>query len=814
MTQPRRRRLGKWIARGALAIALLLVAAIAAAWLAARASLPRETGTLRLAGLAAPVEVERDGLGVPVIRGESLVDLARALGFVHAQERFFQMDLARRAAAGEVAALMGAGAVQIDRDARPLRFRSVARRVIERLPPGHRAQIEAYTEGVNAGLADLGARPPEYLLLGAAPEAWKPEDCALTLFLMYRFLNYTADNEKRVGVMRDTLPRELADFLTPEVSRLDSPIAPKDARAEADAMRPMPIPGPEVIDLRGRAAAERDGPAGPSPRERLAALFGAGEPGASYGSNNWAVAGSRTAHGGAIVDNDMHLDIGAPNTWFRAHLEWPGRRAVGVTLPGVPGIVCGSTGLIAWGFTNVEADVQDLILIEADPADPARYRTPEGSEKFGEETETIAVRGGKAETLMLRTTRWGVATDTDHMGRPLVLRWTALDPDKVNFRLFDMLEAATLEEAVATARSACIPAQNVVIADAQGRIGYVVAGWLPRRTGPADYDGKAPRSWAEAGVGWDGQIADEDRPMVIDPPEGLLWTANNRVAGWPESRKVGTSWSPPVRANRIHELLAAGRKWDEAGLVGVALDVRSRGMDPFRDIVLEVIGDGEADEGLRAARALAAGWDGTAGVDQSGYRFLRAFAADVERAVFAPLVAPCVKADPTFVYRWFLRDEPLLRILEERPEHLLPQAQKGEWKDWAGFLRATVGSTVRRMQGAKPPTFGRPWGEFMRLRARHPISRGVPQLGWLLDLPSASLPGDANTVRAHGQTFGASERFAVSPGKEERGVFHMPGGQSGHFLSPHYSDSHAAWVRGEMTPVLSGAAVKRMTLTP
>ncbi len=800
--------------RGVLAVALVLVAAAGAAWLAARASLPRQTGALRLAGLAAPVEVRRDALGVPVLRGESLVDLARALGFIHAQERFFQMDLARRAAAGEVSALMGAGALQIDRDARPLRFRSVARRVIEGLPPGHRAQIEAYTEGVNAGLADLGARPPEYLLLGAAPEAWKPEDCALTLFLMYRFLNYTADNEKRAGLMRDTLPRELADFLTPEVSRWDAPIAPREAAAEADAMRPMPVPGPEVIDLRGRAAAERDATAEPSPRERLASLFGAGELGASYGSNNWAVAGSRTVHGGAIVNNDMHLDIGAPNTWFRAQIEWPGRRAVGVTLPGVPGIVCGSTGVIAWGFTNVEADVQDLILIEVDPADPARYRTPDGWEKFGEEAQTIAVRGGKAETATLRTTRWGVVSDTDHKGRPLVLRWTALDPEKVNFRLFDLLEAGTLEEAVATARAAGIPAQNVVIADAHGRVGYVVAGWLPRRVGPADFDGKAPRSWAEAGVGWEGQIADGDRPAVIDPADGLLWTANNRVAGWPESRKAGTSWSPPVRAHRIRELLRAGAKWDEAGLAGVALDARARAMDPFRDIVLEVIGGSESDAGLRAARALAEGWDGTAGADQTGYRFLRAFAADVERAVFAPLVAPCVKADPKFVYRWSLREEPLLRILEARPEHLLPPAPKDEWKDWAGFLRATAGSTVRRMQGAKPPTFGKPWGEFMRLRAQHPISRGVPLLGWLLDLPSEPLPGDASTVRAQGQTFGASERFAVSPGKEERGVFHMPGGQSGHFLSPHYADGHAAWVSGEMTGMLSGAAVKQMMLMP
>lgn len=811
-----RGRYWRWIGRGVSACIVLVLLAAALLWAALRGSFPRDTGTLRLAGLAAPVTVARDAWAVPLIAGESLEDVARAQGFVHAQERFFQMDLARRAAAGEVAALMGPGAVQIDREARPLRFRAVARDVVQRLPERHRRLLGAYAAGVNAGLRDLAVRPPEYMLLRIAPEPWHEEDSLLAVFLMFRFLNYTSDSERSVGVMRDALPEELVRFLTPDASRFDAPVVVRDPSADRAAASPAPIPGPEVLDLRRPAAApSRTGPsaAAPAVRDSLFALFGASPDGASLGSNNWAVAGSRTSHGGAIVANDMHLTLSAPNIWFRNELRWQGGRLIGVSLPGVPGIVCGSNGAVAWGFTNVEADVQDLIVVETDPADPTRYRTPEGWESFSEHRETIAINGREPETLPLRATRWGVVTGTDHRGRPLVLRWTALDAEKVNLRLLDMADATTLEDALRVARESCIPPQNVLIADASGRIGYTVSGWLPRRVGDPTYDGAVPWSWAD-GAGWAGQIDDADRPLVVDPPEGLLWTANNRTVGLPEARFYGRAWSPPVRAQRIRELLRARQTWDEAGLLALGLDARSATHDIFRDIVLEIVPQNEPDGALHEARALASSWDGTAGVDQAGYRLLRAFAAQLRRAVFEPILAPCVAADKTFRYNWPMSDEPLMRLLEERPPHLLPPAANDEYNDWTGFLRAQLRAGVDRMRSAKPPSFGKPWGDFMRVRAQHPISRGVPRLGRLLDLPTVSLPGDAGTVRAQGQSFGASERFAVSPGRETSAVFHMPGGQSGHFLSPHYTDGHGAWVRGDPTPMLPGEARKTLTLTP
>lgn len=860
----KKRGLWRRIGRALLVVVAVGIVALAAGALVARSallrSLARETGTLRLAGLTAPVTVERDALGVPVIRGKTFEDVCRAQGFVHAQERFFQMDLARRGAAGEIAEILGSGGVEIDREARPLRFRTHAREVVERLPEAHQRLLTAYTAGVNAGLADLRSRPPEYWALRVKPAAWREEDCVLVGFLMYRFLNYTSVNEKRLGTMRDTLPAPLVEFLTPEVTRWDAPLTVRDPAAEAKAREPMPIPGPEVVDLRGEGikAPRHRGIEG-EPAEAARAADGlltfadlrdalAGD-GLAIGSNNWAVAASRSKTGRAMIANDMHLGISAPNTWYRVQLEWEGegteasghqgiepegtaresgrRRVVGVSLPGTPSILAGSNGRVAWGFTNVEADVQDLVIVEVDPTDAGRYRVapePDGAEaweRFGEVAETIAVKGGAPIDMKLRTTRWGVVTDTDYKGRPLVLKWTALEPDKVNLAVFDMVHARTVDEGAAVARRMFIPPQNVVMADDTGRIGWAVCGWLPRRVG---FDGKFPHSWAQrdgAGreFGWDGQINDFARPSVIDPGDGVAFTANNRTAGWPECREVGNSWTEPVRARRIGEMLREADTFDERDLLRMQLDVKAESLEPWR-AALERLGQyasSHSNAGLGVTAGFARAWNGEAGADQAGFRIVRAFRMEVSKKVFEALTAPCKKADETFRYDWFLRDETLLRLIEEAPEHLAPPTpafKDSELRGWEGALANAALSARATLEGPDHKGLDRAWGEANRLRARHPISRAIPFLGRWLDLPSDPLPGSGMTVRAQGTTFGASERFVVSPGHEESAIFHMPGGQSGHFLSRHYTDGHAAWVRGDPTPLLAGAPVRTLTLTP
>ncbi len=517
------------------AVAALVVAGAAGGGffhLHLRASLPQLEGEQPVAGLGAPVRVERDAQGVPVVRGASRLDLARATGFLHAQERFFQMDLMRRRAAGELAELVGKAALADDREVRVLRLRAVARRACDRLPEWDRALLTAYSDGVAAGLAALDAAPFEYLLLRSAPAPWRPEDtflCALTMYLTLQ--DELPAQESTLGVMHDVLPRPLFEFLAPKGTEWDAPL-------EGAAFPQPGIPGPEVVDLRRQVAAPDAG----------APVAAAGPDGdaITLGSNNWAVSGAHTADGAAIVANDMHLGLSVPNIWYRASLVVLGEesaRVTGVMLPGSPFVIAGSNGRIAWGFTNSEGDWADLVVLEPDPRDPEAYRTPQGSRRFEHALEIVRVAGAEDVRLDTRETIWGPVFDTDHAGRRRALAWVALRDGGLDTALVRLERAANVDEALAIAATAGIPNQNLVVGDAAGRIGWTIAGRIPRRFG---HEGRLPTSWADGTRGWDGWLAAAEVPRIADPPGGLLWTANARVVDGEKLRLVGFGGEAPV----------------------------------------------------------------------------------------------------------------------------------------------------------------------------------------------------------------------------------------------------------------------------
>src|SRR5687767_10903939 len=345
-----------------------------------RASLPILDGSHRLAGLSAPVTVTRDGLGIPTIEGRTREDVARGTGFLHAQDRFFQMDLTRRRAAGELAALVGRRALRADRLIRTHRFRAQAVTALSLLAPRDRAILDAYTAGVNGGLAAMSGPPFEYLLLRQEPEPWRAEDTLLVVLAMFiRLQDDDGTYESVLATMHDILPPQMFDFMASPGTEWDAPIA-------GERFQVPPVPGPDVYNLRSRREGKRSitlarrRPS--SPAEASDPLgFGISRSEAT-GSNNWAVSGRLTPDGAPLIANDMHLDVRVPNTWYRAQLQWPdsatpGRvhRLVGVTLPGSPAVVVGSNTFIAWGFTNTYADWSDLVLLEVDEKDSTRYRT-------------------------------------------------------------------------------------------------------------------------------------------------------------------------------------------------------------------------------------------------------------------------------------------------------------------------------------------------------------------------------------------------------------------------------------------------------
>ncbi len=753
-------------------------------------SLPKQGGKTVLAGLFDRVTVSFDDRGIPTIEASSRDDATRALGYLHGQNRFFQMDLARRMAAGRLAEMVGSAALGIDRSNRRFQFTMVADAIVAGLDDARRSDLEVYCAGVNAGWRALGDKPPEYTVLAGDLEEWKPRDCVLVLLSLFQVLNFDYVAERPRGVALEALPPELFAFLSAKSGRFESPLL----QSSPDAPLP-PIPGPEVIDLRDRHARA---PSGLIVDEPLA-----------IGSNNWAVSGAHTDDGHALLANDPHLPMTAPGVWYRAQMEVGDLHLVGLTLPGNPGVIIGSNGHLAWGMTNTSADFQDLIVIEVDPRRPSRYRVPGGWEKFTTVRETIQVQGQKPVVETLKMTRWGPVFDTDWHGRPLVMKWVALEPSMVNLNILKMPDAHTIEEGIEVARSWYGPSQNVLLASADGRIAWVVSGYLPKRKG---FDGSVPVSWADPGVGWDGALDESLRPVIIDPADGFLFTANNRTVDTAWASILGSSWAGPERAFRINELLhQAEGPIDEGDLLDMQLDTRLELLDFYRDLIVEVAeGAAPASPRERAGRAMSA-WNGHATVGETAVILLTRYRYALSDAVLGPMVESCFKLDRRFRYGGGFVEEPVRRLLDARPAHLCPPGDA----DWSAMLGRVLDEVLVRLDREYPQSDLAPsWGEVNRVNVKHPLSQGAPELGPLLDMPDETLPGHTSAVRVASRTFGASARLVVGPGREERGLLHTPAGQSGHPLSPYYRAGHDDWVNGRPVPLLARQRMSRLVLLP
>jgi penicillin amidase len=770
----------------------LLLILVIAAWIALRASLPRLEGDISVDGLAADVSIERDAAGVPLIRGRNRGDVARATGYAHAQDRWFQMDLLRRTGAGELSALLGAGLLDADRHIRPHQFRRKAEQALAALDARERELLEAYADGANAGLAGLRARPFEYLLLRQRPQPWRAEDCLLVVYAMWIDLQgLEARNEQRRGRLSQALPDSLYRFIVEPDPDFEVPL-------DGSRLPLVPTPTAAEYDLRrlDRGLFERlDERRGLSRQATLEI----GERDAMVGSNNWAVAGSRAEGGGAIVANDMHLGLNVPNIWYRARfvVEDGGLDVAGVSLPGVPAIVAGSNGFVAWGFTNSYGDFQDLVRLENGADGDIRYLTAEGPRRFDLETETLEVAGGTSEQLVIRKTIWGPVIGEDGDGHALALAWTAHRPGATDMALIRLESAGDIDAAATVIGGAGMPGQNVMIADRGGRIGWVLSGRLPRRQG---IDPTRPSSWSSEGAGWDGWVPQPESPRLLDPPEGIAWSANARVVGGEPYRRIGDGdYAPAARARQIRDRLVALGQAKPADMLAIQLDDRADFAARWQPICLQALTLAGAGEAAR----LVAGWRGRAAIDDAGYRLLRGFEREVSSRAFEMLAVEALARWPDFRWRAPQRfTDVAWRLVRERPENLLDP----RFADWDAWLASVAKDVAGKLPADCADLAACTWGKVNVAAIRHPISESLPFLSRYLDMPAEALPGDWSTPRVQSPDFGASERFAVSPGREAEGYLHMPGGQSGHPLSPFYRASHGAWVRGEPTSFLPGPA--------
>ena len=759
---------------------VLTVVAVFAYQTVAR-SLPQIDGAISVAGLSDVATIVRDDAGIPTITASTRADVAFATGFAHGQDRFFQMDLSRRNSAGEMAEIFGAIAVNLDKRNRFHRFRARAMLVLQQMTAREEAILAAYTAGVNAGLQSLGTKPFEYHLLRVDPRPWRMEDSMLVASSMFLDLNdERARADVRRGIVHNAIPQEVYDWMYPEGTSWDAPMM-GDARAAPE------IPDATMYDLSEKHLSVK--------RERYIIYP---EP-LLPGSNNWAVSGKLTDSGRAIVANDMHLNIRVPSVFYRARLIVPGESdATGLTLPGTPLIVAGSNGKVAWGFTNSYGDWSDAVVVRPGP-DENTYLTPDGPRHFEVFAETINVKDADAVTLTVKETVWGpLLDDESYPDADIAVSWIAHHPLAVNLRQLALERVASVEQALQVANTMGIPPQNFVCGDAEGNIGWTIAGKIPLRR---EYDTRLPADWSEAN-GWLGWLPPAQYPRIVNPDSGRVWTANARVVDSDALEIVGIGgYDLGARAAQIRDGLFARTSFAPTDMLQIQTDDRALFLKRWRGLLLDVL-DGRAidgNEARREFRGLVENWVPRASVDSVGYRLVRTFRLAVRARVFDMLMLP-------------VRDrygaDVQLRI-SNQPRHLL----SADYASWNDLMLAAVDQSIANFAAAYGGDLAeRSWGERNTAAIRHPLSRAVPMLSGWLDMPADQLNGDANMPKALGPGFGASERFAVSPGDERNGYLHMPAGQSGHPMSDFYRAGHDDWVRARAIPFLPGAAAHTLTL--
>ena len=800
---------------------LISLIVIAVVWVNLRinASLPILDGEIVSASLNADVVIHRDDRGMPTIMTKTRADAAFALGFLHGQDRFFQMDLLRRSSSGRLSELFGEAAIDYDKSIKPHRFEDLAKKAIDQCHPIHLALIQAYTKGVNFGLDSLAASPFEYQLLRLSPEPWKLADSVLVSTSMTCTLQDPSGRLDYLhGKVHESVPQEAFDFLLRRGTEWD-------AAMDGSTIPQPAIPAADVWTIDRNTAT--DNLTAPSLGD---STFG--KPAGSDlvpGSNNWAVSGELTADGRAIVASDMHLGLNVPAIWYRAAIVTPATgterevRLVGVTLPGTPAVVAGSNGLVAWGFTNSMGDYGDIIELQTpdiadnvegrDAATPTTYLNPEGPRDFETFTHTIHVKGQPPQTMESTWTEWGPVTIVEPFKvaaaeggvvppsvRRFVHHWVAHDVNATNFDLLNLEAATSVDEAIEVANRCGMAQNNFVCGDSSGNIGWTIAGRIPQRFRPPD---RLPVPSTEY-VGWHEYLPPEDCPRLIAPEDHRIWTANARVAGGRTFDVLGGDYALGARAKQIRNRLFEKDRFRELDMLDIQLDDEAIFLRRWQQLLIEVI---ELDETnvSNAFKDYVRVWNGYASTDSVGYRILQAFRRSVIDDLDISLLTAADGGHGPLV--WGLQHEGFVwQLVTEQPPHLLPWGKS--WNEYLAVHAHEVESALTADQELAKAT----WGQVNTTAIQHPFSQVIPQLANWLDMPKVPLPGDAMMPRVQGPGFGASNRFVVSPGHEEDAIMHLPGGQSGHPRSPYYRLGFDDWAQGKPTPMLPGPTKHRLVL--
>ncbi len=746
----------------------LVIAVGAGAWLFVRA-MPSYSGRVAMAGLKSEVRVWSDGYAVPHIFAPDMNSAMRALGWLHASERLFQMEVQRRAGEGRLAEMLGGDLVRVDRFIRTLGLPRLAQSSVEALSPDARARLQAYTDGVNDWLSAHQARlPPEFLLLGDAPEPWRPVDSLVVGKLLGLQLSHNYKIEMLRARVAAKLGGEKAAWIFPDLT-LNAPIttAPQSHSDHA------------ALD----------------PYEEL----GRWAPFAHGASNEWAISGARTTTGKPILANDPHLDLAAPILWYLARIVTPEGSLKGVTIPGTPAVLLGQNDRIAWGFTTTLTDTQDLFVETIDPADASKYLTPDGPQPFATRTETIHVKGGADVALTVRMTRHGpVLSDIDDAmrefigpGKAMALAFSGLgDKDTTFEAIFNLGAAKNWGDFLAALRLFQTPTQNIVYADIDGDIGYMSPGLVPvRKSG----DGLTPADGASGQYDWTAFLPFEKEPQAFNPAAGFLFNANNAVTPVSEEATFGRDWEEPFRARRIQQFLDRPEKQDLDASVGMQSDHLSLAMLALKPLMASIK---PASERARQALALVAAWDATTSAERPEPAIAETFLYELHKTLITDKTG--VDLDSEFGP---LLATATMSLVNDHPQICAPDP------DCAATLSHALDRALQRLAVQQGDDMSQwRWGAEQPALLQHRVFGHVPGLDWWSDLSFPS-SGDFYTLDRGGgfdtpkgaplsRTQAGGYRGVFDLADPARSRFIIATGQSGHIFSPHYRDLLPLWRAG------------------
>lgn len=772
----------KVIKRLLLLVVVLGLAGTAVVYGVLSLSLPALDGKGHSEAINESVIISRDVLGQAVIKAQSHNDAAYGLGYAHGQDRFFQMDLLRRNAAGELSEIFGKAALALDKKMRFHQLRKRSQVILKNLPESDKQLLKSYAQGVNEGLAQIGYSSFEYLLTGAQQRPWQSEDSLLIIFSMYLDLqSATFERDQALIQIEQQYGKHMLKFLT-QPSQYQAALDGSQLAPYSAGIPKLPIPKQQTQQSSTVQSS--------TPAMYAFNSFAASQ---ERGSNNWAVTGALTTTGAAMLSDDMHLAMAVPVIWYKAQLNYVHNnvktQVTGVSLPGAPAIVVGTNNHIAWGFTNGYIDTADWVALTS-------------NNKTWQVDEQIALPNNEAETYTLTLSEYGPVKYIN--GQAYALSWAAHQSYAVNMQLLQLEQATEVDDALAIASDVGIPVQNLIVVDSQGSAAWKLMGGIPGRKTPSELSVKS----TDYSPLWLQNEA--QRPVVKNPVSGRIWTANSRVVSAQDNERFGNGgYSLGARATQVRDRLFEKQKFVEDDFYQLQLDNQARFLIPWHALLLKQL---KADEGNNAAYISAVeNWQQCACASSVGYTLVKHYRDEVINIAFSTLQQSLSEKNGTLSYVRRDLEPAVWQLINAQPSSWL----NPQFSTWEQQLQGAFSQTIAKLSTQYGNNIqGWQWGKVNELVIEHPFAKQIPILARFLNMPKTPGFGDSYMPAVQGRSFGASQRFIVQPGHLENAILTVPGGQSGHPLSNFYRAGFSQYINAENTPLLPQALVHQIIISP